>query len=119
MIIALYYPVSHIPFSFKFKTIKQKKTEEREQLELLYKEVRNIRESKQGEEKLADIFNELKLNHPKDWLLTLEIAELAHHLQNDKLFHESMQRLEQLQSERPEIAHLIKNGILIFSEEVV
>ena len=65
--------ISHIP---QTQTIKQEKTMEREQLESYYANVRKFREENDTVD-LDLILDELKENHKKDWLLTLEITEVA------------------------------------------
>lgn len=98
--------ITHVP---KTTTIKPKISESRLALEKMYQQIRDYRE-KDIEVNVEDILAQLKNNHPKDWLLTLEIAEIAHTKQlaiKDK----ALQRLDELTKERPEIAHLIKNGL--------
>lgn len=98
--------ITHVP---KTTTIKPKISESRLALEKMYQQIRDYRE-KDIEVNIEDFLTQLKNNHPKDWLLTLEIAEIAHTKQlaiKDK----ALQRLDELTKERPEIAHLIKNGL--------
>lgn len=98
--------ITHVP---KTTTIKPKISESRLALEEMYQQIRDYRE-KDIEVNVEDILAQLKNNHPKDWLLTLEIAEIAHTKQlaiKDK----ALQRLDELTKDRPEIAHLIKNGL--------
>ena len=98
--------ITHVP---KTTTIKPKISESRLALEKMYQQIRDYRE-KNIEVNIEDILAQLKNNHSKDWLLTLEIAEIAHAKQlaiKDK----ALQRLDDLTKERPEIAHLIKNGL--------
>lgn len=98
--------ITHVP---KTTTIKPKISESRLALEKMYQQIRDYRE-KDIEVNVEDILAQLKNNHPKDWLLTLEIAEIAHNKQlaiKDK----ALQRLDELTKDRPEIAHLIKNGL--------
>src|SRR5690554_1471349 len=98
--------ITHVP---KTTTIKPKISESRLALEKMYQQIRDYRE-KNIEVNIEDILAQLKNNHSKDWLLTLEIAEIAHTKQlaiKDK----ALQRLDELTKERPEIAHLIKNGL--------
>lgn len=98
--------ITHVP---KTTTIKPKISESRLALEKMYQQIRDYRE-KDIEVNIEDFLTQLKNNHPKDWLLTLEIAEIAHAKQlaiKDK----ALQRLDELTKERPEIAHLIKNGL--------
>ena len=106
--------VTHVPAS---KTIKAKKTEERTELEQLYKSVRQIREG-YNNESLRNIFQTLKLHHTKDWLLPLEIAEILKDKNETELMQEVLIYLEKLKESRPQIAHLITNGLgLIFEKE--
>ena len=106
--------ITHVPSS---KTIKAKKTPEREELEGLYLNVRNMREGKVSEMTLEATFEKLKQNHPKDWLLSVEIVELAHKDNNNTLEEKVVSHLESLKVTRPEIAHLITNGLeLIFDK---
>lgn len=98
--------ITHIPST---KTIKSKKTEEREALEKLYKRVRDYRE-KQTNEDLNQILEELINHHPQDWLLTLEIVELSK-LKNLPIHDKSLEHLQKVKENRPEVAHLITNGL--------
>ena len=66
--------INHVPSS---QTIKQKKSVEREELEKLYASVRNIREGKPATTTLKEAFASVSAGHPNDWLLAVEIAELA------------------------------------------
>jgi phenylalanine-4-hydroxylase len=61
--------ITHMPSS----TIKAQHSAERDDLEVL--QVRNIRENKDKEISLAPIF-ELRNNHSRDWLLSVEIVRV-------------------------------------------
>ncbi|MNE54458.1 hypothetical protein D3C80_1492360 [compost metagenome] len=107
--------ISHVPSS---KTIKAKHTAERDDLELLYHSVRKIRETKDTTASLEPIFQKLREDHPKDWLLAVEITELLKDRNEPKLLQEVMAYLEKLKENRPEVAHLIDGGLeLIFEKE--
>lgn len=54
-------------------------------LHALYKKVREIRESGENLEELAEIFTELKTDHRQDWLCALEILEIVFH---KKIYHQ-------------------------------
>ena len=109
--------VTHVPSS---KTIKAKKSPEREELEGLYQNVRNIREGKAERMGLSDTFYKLKANHPNDWLLSVEIVELLHKGNAGELMGEVMMHLDTVKAKRPEVAHLIDGGLdLIFEKEKV
>ncbi|MDX1544778.1 MAG: phenylalanine 4-monooxygenase, partial [Christiangramia sp.] len=99
--------ITHTPST---TTIKSKKTPEREELESLYKAVRNIRKGENTKFSLHAAFDITKKHHPKDWLLSVEIYELAAE-DDPKLAREVKSHLEGLKKSRPEVAHLIDDGI--------
>ena len=88
--------ITHVPSS---KTIKAKKSPEREELEGLYLNIRNIREGKAATTTIADTFAKLGQNHPNDWLLSVEIAELLQKENNElKQSNQKLQaRLEKME----------------------
>jgi len=109
--------VTHVPSS---KTIKAQKSAEREELEWLYQSVREIRTTNKGFDKLPMIFKNVKSGHSNDWLLSVEIAELANRGNNNELLQEVTSHLESLKVKRPEVAHLIDGGLeLIFEKEKI
>jgi phenylalanine-4-hydroxylase len=104
--------INHVPAS---QTIKQKKSPERAELEKLYATVRKLRENKATDTPIEAVFASVTANHTNDWLLSVEIAELAHKSKNEVLTKKVCDHLEQVKNKRPEIAHLITNGLgLIF-----
>jgi phenylalanine-4-hydroxylase len=104
----------------KTTTIKAKHTDERDDLEVLYQTVRMIRENKDSKSELKSVFEKLKNNHPNDWLLSVEIAELLKDSEEKQLLQEVLVHLDQLKEKRPEVAHLIAGGLdLIFDKKVV
>ncbi|MFT5251708.1 MAG: phenylalanine-4-hydroxylase [Flavobacteriales bacterium] len=109
--------ITHMPSS---TTIKAQHSSERDDLEVLYQSVRMIRESKDTAASLVDIFEVLQQNHPKDWLLSVEIAELLKHRNETPLLDRVMAYLETQKRNRPEVAHLISGGLdLIFEKATV
>lgn len=107
--------INHVPSS---KTIKQKKSAAREELENLYKNVRNIRENKSTEITLKEAFGAVSSNHPNDWLLCIEIAELTHKNNDNEFTDKVVNHLENLKLRRPEVAHLITNGLDLIFEKI-
>ncbi|MES2811980.1 MAG: aromatic amino acid hydroxylase [Bacteroidota bacterium] len=106
--------IDHVPSS---KTIKQKKSVAREELENLYRNIRNIRENKPAEITLKEAFGAVTSNHPNDWLLSVEIVELTHQNNDNEFTDKVVNHLENLKLRRPEVAHLITNGLdLIFDK---
>ncbi len=106
--------INHVPSS---QTIKQKKSVEREELEKLYASVRNIREGKPATTTLKEAFASVSAGHPNDWLLSVEIAELAKKEGNSDLVDKALNHLEKVKSNRPEVAHLIDNGLELIFEK--
>ena len=106
--------INHVPSS---QTIKQKKSPEREELERLYASVRNIRENKTATTTLKEAFASVTANHPNDWLLSLEIVELAKKQENTDLVDKVLNHLEKVKTNRPEIKHLVDNGLELIFEK--
>ena len=107
--------ITHTPSS---TTIKSKKTAEREELESLYEAVRNIREGKNTKFSLEAAFDIVKKHHPKDWLLSVEIFELAHG-HDERLANKVADYLGEVKKRRPEVAHLIDNGLELVKPSLV
>ena len=103
--------ITHLPNS---KTIKAEKTAEREELESYYSEIRNLRENKINSNKAFEIFKIVSNKYPKDWLLSLEIAEILQLQKSEKHFNEVLSHLNNLKINRPEVSHLITNGLELF-----
>jgi phenylalanine-4-hydroxylase len=109
--------INHVPSTH---TIKAKKSIERDELENMYQSIRNIREGNDSSISIETIFENLKTNHPKDWLLSIEIAELLKDKNQTKLLEQVLNHLEKLKESRTEVAKLISNGLeLIFKSELV
>jgi phenylalanine-4-hydroxylase len=68
-----YNQVAIVP---KERTIKVPSDAKRKRLENLYAQVRKIRESKTGYERLGEIWETQQAEHPEDWLLSMEIFEI-------------------------------------------
>lgn len=107
--------ITHIPSS---QTIKAKKTPEREILESLYQNVRNYREEVSKETDLNELFKTLKNEYPNDWLLSVEILEVAEKNNLTDLKTNALAHLETLKISRPEVKHLIEFGIELILESV-
>jgi phenylalanine-4-hydroxylase len=84
-------------------------------LEGLYQAIRNIREGRPSLLSLESVFDKVKQNHPNDWLLSLEIAELFEQNSNEEKRDNVLNYLEKMKLKRPEVSQLISNGIdLVF-----
>ncbi|WP_417352246.1 aromatic amino acid hydroxylase [Flavobacterium alkalisoli] len=109
--------ITHVPSS---KTIKAKKSAQREELEGLYQNIRNIRDGVANTISIEDTFKKLKENHSNDWLLSVEITELLNQNKQQELLNEVLLHLDEVKKKRPEIAHLIEGGLeLIFEKEKI
>ena len=103
--------ITHLPNS---KTIKAAKTPERQELESYYLEIRNLRENNLAIENAIQIFKIVSNKYPNDWLLSLEIAEIFHLQKAENSLKEVVIHLNNLKSKRPEVSHLIDNGLKLF-----
>jgi phenylalanine-4-hydroxylase len=72
-----YNEVALVP---KERTIKHPSDAKRRKLENLYQQVRDIRTRNTGYERLGEIWETQKAEHPNDWLLSMEIFEILDEL---------------------------------------
>lgn len=96
----------------EIKTIKQPKDKKKIDLEQLYQSVRQHRALAMKAD-LHSILQQANTSHPDDWLLTLEICELAHLEKDAILLEKSKQFLESLKLSKPSVSHLIQDGLLL------
>lgn len=94
-------------------TIKTKKTSELLELELLYQQVRDYRLEKNRTISRNKILERLQEAFPKDWLLTVELYEVAISTNHRELATKCLNYLHDIKLNRPEIGHLIDDGIQI------
>lgn len=100
-------------------TIKPKKSAKRLQLEQYYQQVRDFREGINTTISRNKVFQVIKSEFPEDWLLPVELYELAkqgddHHFQKDILDH-----LESIKRNNPKVGHLIDDGIKLVDASLV
>ena len=98
--------ITHIPSE---NTIHSELSPRRLALDELYRRTRQFRESGQDEDKLASIFAALKNDHPQDWLASLELYEVMG--ESIPLGREVREYLTAQMKARPEVSHLIENGL--------
>ncbi|WP_298755118.1 aromatic amino acid hydroxylase [uncultured Psychroserpens sp.] len=92
------------------RTVQKPKSKTKLELELLYKSVSDIRQSTYDTKAINNIFSTILNNHKSDWLLSLELYELT--TKHDKNLSQTiLNHLEDLKTKRPEVAHLIANGL--------
>ncbi len=107
---------SHVPGE---QTIRVEKDDTRQQLERLYGQIREFREGTNTTISRNKVFREVKSNHPKDWLLSVELYELAVAGHDDAFAREILVHLEKVKQDRPEVGHLIDDGIALAAEKKV
>lgn len=108
--------ITHIPSEH---TIKQKRPEAILRLEQLYQQVREYREGTNQTISRHKVFEEIKANYPKDWLLSVELYELAVKGGDHEFASEIEDHLYRVKLERPQVGHLIDNGITLVKETKV
>ena len=94
-------------FEFKETTHKITLSESRKNLNNLYSCVQKIRDGEKSSLSLQQIFDELKISHPQDWLCALDILEIA---EKEELKKELKTYLLEL-SKVSEFSTLIVDGI--------
>ncbi|RAV29865.1 aromatic amino acid hydroxylase [Sinomicrobium soli] len=102
--------ISHVPSE---KTLKQEKSEVRTRLENLYREVREIREGHRKFAEIHGIFDKLRQDHPEDWLLPVELYELAATHNDEGLLLGIRAYLHQVKSEQPQAERLVDDGLAL------
>ncbi|PVW17136.1 aromatic amino acid hydroxylase [Marixanthomonas spongiae] len=120
----------YLSFSISLHKLSETKTnrtnlsKKEKELNDLYKQIREFRResnpplpaaSPPKGEKISLIFEKLRENHPNDWLLPLEIFELTA-TNNDAFSEKVLKHLLALKKERPKVAHLIDDGLLLIEK---
>lgn len=94
----------------KEKTHQVEYDENATNLHELYKLIREIRNVGQNDGKISMIWDGLQTKYPNDWLLAIELYELL--VGTNSTIEEKIEtHLRNLQKKRPEIKHLIENGM--------
>ncbi len=100
-------------------TIKPKKSDKRKELEMLYQQVRDFREGTNQTISRHKVFEQVVENHPEDWLLSVELFELASSNGDGDFAEEIKQHLEIVKHDRPEVGHLIDGGVSIIESQKI
>ena len=100
-------------------TIKSSKDSDRLQLEAYYGQVRDFREGKNTTISRNKVFQELKVKHPEDWLLSVELYELAKKDNSLEYQEEILAHLETVKRNNPKVGHLIDDGIQLVDASLV
>lgn len=105
---------THVP---QETTIKVKKSTKRIELEALYQQIRDYRNGKTKTISRHKVFEQLQENHKEDWLLPVEIYELARTNKDDDFADEIAIHLETVKELRPEVGHLIDGGMCLVNSK--
>lgn len=99
--------------------IEANKPKTRTQLEQLYQQIRDFREGKNTTISRNKVFQEMKSNYPTDWLLSVELYELAIANGDSNFAKEIKTHLEGVKQERPEFGKLIDDGLTLVQRNLV
>ena len=88
-------------------------------LEQLYAQIRQFREGTNTTVSRHKVFEEVKANHPKDWLLCVELYELAKTNGDHHFAEEIVHHLTQVKQDNPKVGHLIDDGIALVDKSLV
>jgi len=102
--------VTHTPSS---TTIHAPKDAERMHLEQLYGQIRQFREGKNRTVSRNKVLKELQARYPDEWLLPVELYELASDAKDSGFAREILDHLETVKQRRPEVGHLIDGGVAL------
>ena len=94
-------------------TIKPDKSPERRKLEQLYGQIRDFREGTNTTISRNKVFKEVRENYPDDWLLSVELYELARKNQDEDFAIEISEHLETVKQRNPKLGHLIDDGLAL------
>ncbi|WP_228236135.1 aromatic amino acid hydroxylase [Allomuricauda sp. M10] len=100
-------------------TIKPKKSAKRLQLEQYYQQVRDFREGTNTTISRNKVFQVIKSEFPEDWLLPVELYELAKQGDDYQFQKELLDHLENIKRNNPEVGHLIDDGIKLAEASLV
>lgn len=100
-------------------TIKPEKSAERLKLERYYEQIRHFREGINTTISRNKVFKVIQEDYPDDWLLPVELYELAK-TNGDFDFADQIQaHLEKVKSRNPQFGHLIDDGIGLVDQNLV
>jgi phenylalanine-4-hydroxylase len=92
-------------------TIKPTISPARKKLQLLYHQIREFREGTNTTISRNKVFKEVKENYPEDWLLSVELYELAKNNNDTSFADDILEHLQEVKQQHPNLGHLIDDGI--------
>jgi len=106
--------ITHTIFSSK---IEQSISEEKRILERYYEQVRHFREGINTTISRNKVFKEVKDRFPNDWLLPIELYELAKSNGDEDFAKQIAKHLEAVKMNNPKVGHLIDDGLQLVDLE--
>ena len=100
-------------------TIKREVSPERHKLENYYKQVREFREGINTTISRHKVFEQIAKEFPNDWLLSVELYELAKTNGDSDFAAEIAKHLETLKQNNPKLGHLIDDGLGLVDAHLV
>ena len=88
------------------------------ELESFYKQIRDYREGKNATISRTKVFQEVQQKYPKDWLLSVEIYELALRSEDKDLANHIKIHLDTIKLEHPKVGQLIDDGLELASNRL-
>jgi len=100
-------------------TTKTEVLKEQHQLEGYYRQVREFREGKNTTISRHKVFQEICSQFPNDWLLSVELYELAKNNEDIDFSEEINTHLEAVKQNNPKVGQLIDDGLALVNESLV
>ena len=94
-------------------TLKTETSHERQQLESYYQQIREFREGKNTTISRHKVFKKVCNTFPNDWLLSIELYELAINNNDADFAEEITSHLEIVKQNNPKVSQLIDDGIAL------
>ncbi len=98
---------------------KSNNSAEQKLLEQLYQQVREYRTGHNKTISRNKVFSEVKEKFPNDWLLSVELYELAKATQENNLATTILGHLETVKRNNPKVGHLIDDGLALVDQKLV
>ncbi len=95
------------------------KNSENNGLENFYQQIRDFRNGTNTTISRNKVFKELKEKYPKDWLLSVELYELAVGNQDMEFAQEIKEHLNAIKLENPKLGHLIDDGVALTDKQFI
>ncbi|MEL6974589.1 MAG: aromatic amino acid hydroxylase [Bacteroidota bacterium] len=108
--------ITHVP---EEGTIKTELSPNQEKLEQYYQQIRDFREQKNPTISRHKVFMELEKHFPDDWLLPVELYELAVKNGDNGFAKDILTHLEKVKQSHPNLGALIDDGIAVTDAEQV